>query len=98
MIFRAARPPLRPDPNVVIDLTPHAFDVLTNNKRSLGKVPVIVTVPDHIETIGMKLFVSMAMIAGLPLSNQTVRAQQQAGVEWLSVPASKSPWHRHPPA
>jgi Lytic transglycolase len=41
--------PLQPDPNIIIDLTPHAFDVLTNNHRYLGKVPVIVTVPDRIE-------------------------------------------------
>ncbi len=45
----AGRPlrPLRPDPDIVIDLTPHAFDLLTNNNRQLGRVPVIVTVPDH---------------------------------------------------
>jgi hypothetical protein len=39
--------PLHLDPNIVIDLTPHAFDMLTGNERYLGKVPVIVTVPDH---------------------------------------------------
>jgi hypothetical protein len=39
--------PLRPDPNIIIDLTPHAFDQLTNNNRALGRVPVIVTVPEH---------------------------------------------------
>jgi rare lipoprotein A (peptidoglycan hydrolase) len=39
--------PLQPDPNSIIDLTPHAFDVLTNNNRALGRVPVVVTVPDH---------------------------------------------------
>jgi hypothetical protein len=39
--------PLHPDPNIVIDLTPHAVAMLTGNKRYLGKVPVIVTVPDH---------------------------------------------------
>lgn len=36
--------PLKPDPNIVIDLTPQAFDKLTNNNRALGKVPVIVTI------------------------------------------------------
>jgi hypothetical protein len=39
--------PLHPDPNIVIDLTPHGFDVLTINQEYLGKVPVIVTVPDR---------------------------------------------------
>ncbi len=39
--------PLRPDPNIIIDLTPRAFDQLTNNNRQLGRVPVIVSVPDH---------------------------------------------------
>ena len=34
----------KPDPNIVIDLTPQAFDKLTNNNRALGKVPVIVTI------------------------------------------------------
>jgi hypothetical protein len=41
--------PLRPDPKIVIDLTPHAFDVLTGDKRALGKVQVIVTVMGHAE-------------------------------------------------
>jgi hypothetical protein len=36
----------------------------------------------------VKPIVPQAMIAGFLLSNQTMRAQQQASVEWLSVPAS----------
>ncbi len=39
--------PLRPDPDIVIDITPHAFEALTQNRKFPGKVPVIVTVPDH---------------------------------------------------
>jgi hypothetical protein len=36
----------------------------------------------------MKLFVLLVVIACVSVPNQTVRAQQQARVEWLSVPAS----------
>ncbi len=42
---RALRP-YRPDLNIVIDKTPAAFASLTGS-LALGKVPVIITVPDH---------------------------------------------------
>ena len=41
---KKALKPLRPDPNIIIDLTPAAFKQLTGG-LGLGIVPVKVTVP-----------------------------------------------------